>query len=88
MVYNAVYEMLIELTPLETRHGERRLGPTGTLPSLQLGEAHSAQTRMKMKAQLACRARLTIAEARELFGIAEQKCDLEARFVIPGDRLG
>ena len=80
--------MLIETTPFETRHGERSLGLIGMLASLQLREAHRAQTRIKMKAQLAGRTRLTIAEACELFGIAEQKFDLETRFVIPVDRLG
>lgn len=80
--------MLINLTPLETRHGERSLGPIGTLASLQLGEAHGAQTRIKMKAQLACRARLTIAQTCERCGVAEQQFDLEAGFVITVDRLG
>ncbi len=43
---------------------------------------------MKIPAQLAGRTRLTIAEAGELFGVAEQTFDLETRFVIPVDRLG
>ena len=80
--------MLIEITPFETRHGERSPGPSGMLARLKLGEAHSAQTRIKMKAPLACRARLTVAQTRELFGVAEKKCDLETRFVITVDRLG
>jgi hypothetical protein len=88
MVYKAVYEMLIEITPLETRHGERSLGPSGTLASLQRGEAHGAQTRMKMNAPLACRARLTIAQTCALCGVAEQQFDLEARVVLTVDRLG
>jgi hypothetical protein len=79
--------MLLERIPLEARHGERRLEPSGTLVRLKLGEAHSAQTRIAMQAQLACRARLTIAQACELFRVAEQKCALEARLVIPVERL-
>jgi hypothetical protein len=43
---------------------------------------------MKMNAQLVRRARLAIVQARELLGVAEQTFDLEARFVIPVDRLG
>src|SRR6266508_4424794 len=74
--------MLIEITPFETHHGERSLGLIGMLASLKLCEAHTAQTRIKMNAQLACRTRLTIAQACELFGVAEEKFDLETRFVI------
>ena len=88
MVYNAVYEVLIAITPFETRQRARRLGPVGMLASLKLREAHSAQTGMKMQSSLAGRARLTIAQARELFGIAEQNFDREPRLVITGDRLG
>jgi hypothetical protein len=88
MVYNAVYEMLIEITPLETHHGERSLGPSATLARRKLCEAHSAQTRIHMQSPLACRARLTIAQACELFSVTEKKCELEARFDIPVDRLG
>jgi hypothetical protein len=80
--------MLIEIPSLETRHGERGLRRIGTLARLQLCKAYGAQTRINMKAQLVSGARLAIAQARELFGIAEQKFDLEARFVIPVDRLG
>ena len=80
--------MLSNITPLETRPGERSLGPLGTLARLQRGEAHGAQTRIHMNAQLACRARLTIAQTCERFGVAAQKVDLEAGFVITGDRLG
>jgi len=41
-----VDEVVIEITPLERAKGDRRLGPSGTLASLQLGEAHGAQTRL------------------------------------------
>lgn len=72
----------MKTTPLETGHGERRASLIGYLRGLKLGEAHGAQTGIEMKAQLACRAGLTIAQACELFGVAEQKFDLKARFVI------
>ena len=88
MVYNSVDEMLIEPTPFATRHGERRLGLIGMRASLQLREAHRAQTRINMQAPLAGRTRLTIAEACELFGIADTDMRLETRFVIPVERLG
>jgi len=58
------------------------------LARLKRGEAHSAQMRMKMQTPLACRARLTVAQARELFGVAAQQFDLETRFVIAVERLG
>ncbi len=71
MIYNAVQEMLIERASFEARHGERSLAPLGMLIGRQLREAHSTQTRIKMQVELACSARLTIAEACELFGVAE-----------------
>jgi hypothetical protein len=88
MVYTVVYEMLIDITPLATRHGERNLGPIRTLLSFSRCEAHGAHTRLTMKAQLLSRPRLTIAEPCELFRVAEQHFDLETCFVIPVDRVG
>src|SRR5919108_2830143 len=82
MVYNAVKQMLITTTPLATGQRERHSALVGYLTGLQLGEAHGAQTGIAMKPQLACRAGLTIAQARELFGVAAQKFDLETRFVV------
>ena len=79
--------MLIETAPLDTGHRERLPLLVGCLMPLQLGEAHGTQTRIEMKAQLASRACLTIAKAGELFRVAAQKFDLEARFVIAIDRL-
>ncbi len=80
--------MLIELPSLETCHGERGTRLLGALARLQLCEAHGAQTRMQMTAPRVSRARLAIVQARKLCGVAEQTFDLEARFVIPVDRLG
>jgi hypothetical protein len=65
--------MLIEISSLETRHREGSLRPIGTLARLKLGETDSAQTYIKMKAQLAGRAGLTVAQARELCRVAEKK---------------
>ena len=65
--------MLIEAAPLEAGHREGSSWPAGCLPGLQFGQAHGAETRIEMKPQLGCRARLAITQAGELLGVAEQK---------------
>jgi hypothetical protein len=79
---------LLAITPFETHQGDRRLGRIGLLASLQLGEAHRAQTRSNMNAQLTGSPRLTIAEACARLGVAEQPFDLEPRVVLTVERLG
>src|SRR6476659_3183631 len=78
--------MLVETAPLETGHGKGRLWLATRLACFELGEAYSTETRIEMKVQLPCGACLTIAQPGELFRVAEQKFDLEARFVIAIDR--
>jgi hypothetical protein len=58
------------------------------LTGLSLGEAHGAQTRLAMQAPLAGRARLTIAQARALCGVAAETCDLDACCVRAIEGLG
>lgn len=79
---------LIAIAPFERRHGARRLGPVGMLASRKLREAHSPQTCMQMNASLAGRARLSSAQARARFGLADKTCDRATRWVLTVERLG
>src|SRR6266545_6881168 len=83
---NSIDEMLIESPPLEARHGKRLGGGSLLLTRFKRSEGHGAQTRVEVKVAFGLRAGLPIGQAGQLFAVAKQTLDLEARFVIPGER--
>jgi hypothetical protein len=74
--------MLMKVPAFQARQGEGGQLVMSVLSCFQLGKGHSHQAHLDMESQLGLRAGLAVAQTRKLFGLTEQACNLEARFVI------
>ena len=79
--------MLVEGAPFETRHGKPCLSTAALLSRFQFAQGQSTHAGIEVNMQLGLRARLTGTQRRKLFGVSEEKLDLEARFVATIKRL-
>lgn len=57
----------------------------GLLLGREFGQGHGGEAGIAMAMEFGLRPRWAVCQARKLFGIPEQKRDVEARFVIPVD---
>jgi hypothetical protein len=88
VVTNALEEMLIACPPFQTRHGKRPGSVVTMLLGVELGQGHRGQTGIAMERELRLRPRLTVRQAHKLFGVTEEKLDLEPCLVIAVEREG
>ena len=81
MLRNAFRQILVEGATFEAGHGKACLGTAALLLRFQLAQGKNTHTGIEVKMQLGLRARLTGTQRRKLFGVPEEKLDLEACFV-------